>query len=72
MPDLSPVDVASLLFLLAIYLLGAIVFFLVVGEIFEGPLMIILRILSLVWPLVLVVWWMFVVPISTLLGLRED
>ena len=72
MPDLSPVDVASLLFLLAIYLLGALVFFLVVGEIFEGPLMIILRILSLVWPLVLVVWWMFVVPISTLLGLRED
>ena len=63
---------ASLLFLLAIYLLGALVFFLVVGEIFEGPLMIILRILSLVWPLVLVVWWMFVVPISTLLGLRED
>ena len=63
---------ASLLFLLAIYLLGALVFFLAVGEIFEGPLMIILRILSLVWPLVLVVWWMFVVPISTLLGLRED
>ena len=71
MPDLSPADVASLLFLLAIYLLGALVFFLVVGEIFEGPLMIILRILSLVWPLVLVVWWMFVVPIPTLLGLRE-
>ena len=61
---------ASLLFLLAIYLLGALVFFLVVGEIFEGPLMIILRILSSVWPLVLVVW-MFVVPIHTLLGLRE-
>ena len=63
---------ASLLFLLAIYLLGALIFFLVVGEIFEGPLMIIHRILSLVWPLVLVVWWMFVVPISTLLDLRED
>ena len=72
MPDLSPADVASLLLLLAIYLLGAIIFFLVVGEIFDGPLMIILRILSPVWPLVLVVWWMFVVPISTLLGLRED
>ena len=70
MPDLSPADVASLLFLLAIYLLGALVFFLVVGEIFEGPLMIILRILSPVWPLVLVVW-MFVVHIPTLLGLRE-
>ena len=70
MPDLSPVDVASLLFLLAIYLLGALVFFLVVGEIFDGPLMIILRILSPVWPLVLVVW-MFVVPTPTLLGLRE-
>ena len=61
---------ASLLSLLAIYLLGAIVFFLVVGEIFEGPLMVILRILSPVWPLVPVVW-MFVVPIPTLQGLRE-
>ena len=70
MPDLSPVDVASLLFLLAIYLLGALVFFPVVCEIFEVPLMIILRILSPVWPLVLVVW-MFVVHIPTLLGLRE-
>ena len=70
MPDLSPADVASLLFLLAIYLLGALGFFLVVGEIFEGPLMITLRILSPVWPLVLVVW-IFVVPIPTLLGLRE-
>ena len=70
MPDLSPADVASLLFLPAIYLLGALVFFLVVGEIFEVPLMIILRILSTVWPLVLVVW-MFVVHIPTLLGLRE-
>ena len=70
MPDLSPADVASLLFLLAIYLLGALVFFLVVGEIFEGPLMIILRILSPVWPLVLVIW-MFVVHIPALLGLRK-
>ena len=49
MPDLSPADVVSLLFLLAIYLLGALVFFLAVGEIFEGPLMVILRILSIVW-----------------------
>ena len=70
MPDLSPADVASLLSLLSIYLLGALVFFLVVGEIFDGPLRIILRILSPAWPLVLVVW-MFVVHIPTLLGLRE-